>query len=93
MERPMPPNPPEPSPGREPANERPSDANRDPQVNLGGADAVQKTSAVGARASAEPSASVDRHAAIPAGRGFGTAGWIAIAVLVLVLVFYLSGVF
>jgi hypothetical protein len=89
----MPPHSPEPPSGREPANERPSDANRDPQVNFGGADAVQKTSAVGARASADPDASADRHASIPAGRGMGAAAWIAIAVLVLVLVFYLSGVF
>ena len=89
----MPPHIPEPPSGREPAGERPSDANRDPQVNLGGADAVQKTSAVGARASADPDATADRHAAIPAGKGMGAAGWIAIVVLVLVLAFYLAGVF
>jgi hypothetical protein len=75
------------------ASERPSAASRDAQVNQGGADAVQKTTAAGARASTDPNASIDRPAAIPAGRGIGTAGWIAIAVLVLVLVFYLSGVF
>ena len=86
----MPPHDQEPSPGR---GGRPSDASRDAQVNLGGADAVQKTTAVGSRGSAEPEASADRHAAIPAGRGIGAAGWVAIAVLVLVLVFYLSGVF
>jgi hypothetical protein len=81
------------SPDRRDAAERPSAAGRDAEVNRGGADAVQKTTFVGARASAEPEADRERPAAIPSGRGVGAVGWVAIALLLLVLAFYLSGVF
>ena len=87
----MPPHLPSSPDGHDPADERVSASNTDPEVNRGGADAVQKTTALGARRSANPDD--DRHVApaIPAGRGLGVAGWIAIVVVVLVLAFYLAG--
>ena len=88
----MPPHVPE-SPGGGASDERPSAAARDAEVNLGGADAVQKTSALGARAGTDPNETREVHAAIPAGRGFGAVGWVAIVLLLAVLLFYLSGLF
>ena len=88
----MPAHVPEPPAGGGP-DERPSASARDPEVNLGGADAVQKTTAVGARSSASPDASADVPASVPAGRGFGVAGWVAIVAVLIVLAFYLSGLF
>lgn len=88
----MPAHVPEPPAGDAP-DERPSATGRDPQVNLGGADAVQKTTALGGRSSASPDASADAPASVPAGKGFGIAGWVAIVAVLIVLAFYLSGMF
>ena len=87
----MPPHAPEPPAGG--PEERPSATSRDPQVNLGGADAVQKTTSLGARSSASPDAAASEPAAVPAGRGLGVAGWVAVVAVLLVLAFYLSGLF
>ncbi len=88
----MPAHVPEPPAGGGP-DERPSASGREPQVNLGGADAVQKTTALGGRSSASPDASADAPASVPAGRGFGIAGWVAIVLALAVLLLYLAGMF
>ena len=88
----MSPHVPEPPAGGAP-DERPSATQDDPQVNRGGADAVQKTTGLGASSSADPDVATDVRAAVPAGRGFGVAGWVAIVAILVVLAFYLSGMF
>jgi hypothetical protein len=60
----------------------------DPQVNLGGADAVEKTSYVTGKGT-EPEARHAHSGALPAiGGGLGALGWVLIAVAAAIVVYF-----
>jgi hypothetical protein len=84
----------DPRPGEQ-SGQPPQDRYRHPEAQLGGADAVEKTTYVTGRG-AEPEARSPigvPTAQTPSGSGRNPAMWIVVAVVLLVIVVYASGLF
>jgi hypothetical protein len=84
----------DPRPGEE-SGHPPQDSYRHPEAQLGGADAVEKTTYVTGRGT-EPEARRPLgvpSAQTPAGTGRNPAIWVVIAVVLLLVVAYASGLF